>query len=160
MSLRPAYPLFAACVLVFWLMLNQSVSIGHMILGTVLGLFGSFTLGRLQDPGLRPGNPRAILRLAAHVAVEIVRSNIAVARIVLSRSAPRRSGFLTVRLELKDPHALAVLSAILTATPGSLWVDFDPTDGRLLIHVLDLIDEETWIGIVKGYEARLQEIFR
>ncbi|KQT65947.1 MULTISPECIES: Na+/H+ antiporter subunit E [unclassified Aureimonas] len=160
MSLRPAYPLFALCILAFWLMLNQSASPGHILLGAGLGLFGSFTLARLQEPGLRPGNPRAVLKLAAHVAVEIVRSNIAVARIVLSGSAKRRSGFLTVRLELKDPHALAVLSAILTATPGSLWVDFDPTDGRLLLHVLDLIDEETWVGIVKGYEARLQEIFR
>lgn len=160
MSVRPAYPIFAGFVLVFWLLLNQSVSLGQIIIGTGLGLFGSFTLARLQEPGLRPGNLRAILRLAGHVAVEIVRSNIAVARIVLARSTESRSGFLTVTLELQDPHALAVLSAILTATPGSLWVDFDPTNGRLLLHVLDLIDDETWIAIVKGYEARLQEIFQ
>ena len=160
MSLRPAYPLFAGFVLIFWLTLNQSVAPGHVLLGLGLGLFGSFTLARLQEPGLRPGNMRAILGLAVHVAAEIVRSNIAVGRIVLFGSARRRAGFLTIRLELKDPHALAVLSVILTATPGSLWVDFDPADGRLLIHVLDLIDEETWVGTVKGYEARLQEIFR
>lgn len=160
MRFLPAYPIFTVCVLLFWLMLNQSVSPGHVLLGLGLGLFGSFTLSRLQEPGLRPRNAVAILRLAARVAIEILRSNIAVAKVVLFRPAERRSGFLTVALELKDPNALAVLSIILTATPGSLWVDFDPTDGRLLLHVLDLIDEDTWVGIVKGYEARLQEIFR
>ncbi|KQT47592.1 hypothetical protein ASG43_10980 [Aureimonas sp. Leaf454] len=155
-----AYPVIAGFVALFWLVLNQSVSPGHVLLGLGLGLFASATLTRLQEPGLRPRNIPAILRLLRHVAVEIVRSNIAVSRIILRRDMRPTSGFLMIRLDLQDPHALAVLSCILTATPGSLWVDFDPKDGRLLLHVLDLIDEDSWIAIVKGYEERLQEIFR
>jgi multicomponent K+:H+ antiporter subunit E len=155
-----AYPVVSGFVLLFWLVLNESASPGHILLGLGLGLFASVTLARLQDPGLKPRNVPAILRLLGHVTVEVLRSNLAVARTILRGGTRRSSGFLSVQLELKDPHALAVLSCILTATPGSLWVDFDPTDGHLLLHVLDLIDEEAWIGTVKGYERRLQEIFR
>ena len=32
--------------------------------------------------------------------------------------------------------------------------------GRLLLHVLDLVDEETWVRLIKDrYERRLMEIF-
>jgi multicomponent K+:H+ antiporter subunit E len=155
-----SYPRLSVFVLLVWLTLNQSVSPGHILIGSGLGLFAGVTLSALQQPGLRAGNPLAILRLLGFVAVEIVRSNVAVARIVLRPRAERRSGFLTVPLEIDDPYALSVLAIVLTATPGSLWVDYDPRAGRLLLHVLDLIDEESWVGIVKGYEGRLKEIFR
>jgi multicomponent K+:H+ antiporter subunit E len=53
-----------------------------------------------------------------------------------------------------------VLACILTATPGTAWVEFDSKDGWLLLHVLDLIDQETWVDIVKNrYEQPLLEIF-
>jgi multicomponent K+:H+ antiporter subunit E len=65
-----------------------------------------------------------------------------------------------VRLALRDPQALAALATILTATPGTAWVEFDSEDGWLLLHVLDLIEEESWVRIVKDrYEQRLMEIF-
>lgn len=93
--------------------------------------------------------------------VDIVRSNIAVGRIILG---PRRreeiSGFLVVPLDMRAPYGLATLATILTATPGTLWVRFDPESGLLTLHILDLIDETAWIAIIKGrYERRLMEIF-
>ena len=74
-------------------------------------------------------------------------------------------GGLSVRreilsLELRDPYGLATLACIITSTPGTLWVSFDPTQGRLTIHVLDLIEESDWISTIKGrYERLLMEIF-
>ncbi|GGE17585.1 Na+/H+ antiporter subunit E [Aureimonas endophytica] len=155
-----AYPLLSGFVLAIWLLLSQSVRPGSLILGAGLGLFASFMLSRLATPGRRPGNPMAVLRLAGFVAVEIVRSNIAVAKVVLTPRMERKSGFLTIPLELEEPQALAALACILTATPGSVWVDYDRSRKQLLMHVLDLIDEATWIGIVRNYESRLKEIFR
>src|SRR3546814_7881226 len=74
----------------------------------------------------------------------IVRSNIAVAKIILG---PRRkdlfSGFMIIPLDMRAPHGLATLAIIITATPGTLWVDFDSTRGTLMIHVLDQIGRES-----------------
>lgn len=49
---------------------------------------------------------------------------------------------------------------ILTATPGTAWVDWDAARGRLLLHVFDLIDEDEWRLIVNDrYVRLLREIF-
>lgn len=61
---------------------------------------------------------------------------------------------------MRNPFGLAALAVIITATPGTVWVDYDAGEGMLTIHVLDLVDEATWIGTIKHrYERRLMEIF-
>jgi multicomponent K+:H+ antiporter subunit E len=155
------FPLVSASLLVMWLLLNQTLSAGHLMLGCILALVGPLTMAALDLPAGRPRRPRAILRLALLVLADIIRSNVAVARIILNPGQRNRtSGFVNIPLELRDPYALAVLACIITSTPGTIWVDFDSAKGALLIHVLDLIDESTWIRTIKHrYERLLLEIF-
>ena len=160
MRLLP-YPIASASLLVLWLVLNQALSPGHVLLGGALALVGGWALAALEVPKARPRRVGAILRLAALVAADIVRSNIAVARIILGLARRRwTSGFVEIPLELRDRHALAALACIITSTPGTLWVSFDEASGTLTIHVLDLIDEAAWMRTIKGrYERLLLEIF-
>lgn len=157
------YPLVFLGLLLLWLLLNQKLSLGHLLLGSAAALVGGWALARLEPPEDRPRRLGTILRLAASVVADIVRSNIAVARIILGPRARRRdltSGFVRIPLELRHPYGLMVLACIITATPGTVWVDFDRGSGTLRIHVLDLIDEATWIRTIKGrYEKPLLEIF-
>jgi len=100
--------------------------------------------------------------LLRDVLVEVVRSNNAVARIILrpAGGATRRSGFVRIPLDMRDPYGLAALACILTATPGTVWAEYDAEEGTMLLHVLDLIDEAEWVHIVKEkWERRLMEIF-
>jgi multicomponent K+:H+ antiporter subunit E len=95
------------------------------------------------------------------VLIDIAKSNLAVARIIIGLE-PRRwtSGFVQIPLELRHSYGLVALACIITSTPGTLWVKFEPTSGVLTIHVLDLIDEQEWINTIKGrYEGLLLEIF-
>jgi multicomponent K+:H+ antiporter subunit E len=105
--------------------------------------------------------PRAAFRLAIVVLIEIIRSNNAVARLILSPGTrDRTSGFVRIPLDMRDPYGLAALACIITATPGTIWVEYDSTESTVLIHVLDLIDEDDWAQIIKErYEKRLMEIF-
>ena len=103
-----------------------------------------------------------MLKLAGRVTVDIVRSNIAVARLILrdGRDSRRRSGFVRIPLDLTEPNALATLAMIVTATPGTAWMDYTPDTGELLLHVFDLIEDEDWVRVIKSrYEAPLLEIF-
>jgi multicomponent K+:H+ antiporter subunit E len=95
------------------------------------------------------------------VGLDVVRSNYAVAKlIILGRSRAVSSGFVTVPLRLTDHYGLAVLACIITSTPGTIWVNYDANHGVLLIHVLDLVDEEIWIRTIGDrYESLLLEIF-
>lgn len=144
-----------------WLLLNQTLAAGSFLLGAVIALGIPWSIRALQPTKVRLRRPGAIIQLFFVVLGDIIQANIAVARIILSRERrSRTSGFLDVPLELRNPYALAVLACIITSTPGTLWVDFDSTRGVLTLHILDLIDERAWIGIIKDrYERPLLEIF-
>src|SRR5690242_2355108 len=117
------YPVVSVCLLVFWLLLNQTLSAGHILLGISVALVGGWALTTLQIPKARLHRPAVVFRLTASVLTDIVRSNIAVARIILGPERKgRRSGFIKIPLELRDPYGLAILACIITSTPGTLWV--------------------------------------
>ncbi|WIW44446.1 Na+/H+ antiporter subunit E [Bradyrhizobium sp. 62B] len=155
------FPIISFCLLALWLLLNQAITFGHILLGCVIALLGGRILTILEMPPMRVRRPRVILRLLRLVAIDIVRSNLAVGRIVLGlRRRERRSGFVEIPLDLRDPYGLASLACIITSTPGTLWVNFDAQRGVLTIHVLDLVDDAEWIRTIKDrYERHLLEIF-
>jgi len=155
------FPLLSLALLGTWLALNQTLAAGQLILGALIALGGGLALAMLQAPRGRVRRPLAIAELAWLVLVDIVRSNIAVARIVLHPGhRGQTSSFLEIPLELRDPAGLAVLACIITATPGTAWARYDSTRSILTIHILDLVDEGAWIRTIKGrYERRLLEIF-
>lgn len=154
------YPFLSLFLLAVWLLLNQSISPGHLLLGLAVGIAGGLAISTLQIPTGRVHRPLAMVRLAFIVLYDIIRSNIAVARIVLTPGRKAKSGFMTIKLDLSNQYALAILACIITSTPGTVWVNFDSTKSVLLIHVLDLVDEQTWTNLIKNrYERLLMEIF-
>jgi multicomponent K+:H+ antiporter subunit E len=155
------YPLLSAALLVLWLLLNQSLSVGHVILGSVIAVLASWAMAALRPEKPRIRRPGAALRLAGMVLVDILRSNIAVGRIIVrSREPGVNAGFMTIPLDLRSRQGLAVLSIIITSTPGTIWVEYDAAKGTLLLHVLDLVDKTVWVRTIKDrYERRLMEIF-
>ncbi|MBM6582252.1 Na+/H+ antiporter subunit E [Microvirga sp. BT689] len=161
MSWLLPYPLLSAALVALWLLLNQSVSAGHVILGSVIAILASWMMAALRPEKPRIRRPGTILRLAGLVLLDILRSNVAVGRIIVrSREPGVNAGFMTIPLDLRSRNGLAVLSIIITSTPGTTWVSYDAAKGTLLLHVLDLVDETVWIRTIKGrYERMLMEIF-
>ncbi|MGY3474170.1 Na+/H+ antiporter subunit E [Bradyrhizobium ottawaense] len=155
------FPIVSFCLLALWLLLNQAATLGHILLGCMVALVGGRILTVLELPSVLVRRPRVILRLLGLVAVDIVRSNLAVGQIVLGFGRRQRtSGFVKIPLDMRSPYGLASLACIITSTPGTLWVNFDAQKGSLIIHVLDLVDENEWIRTIKDrYERHLLEIF-
>jgi multicomponent K+:H+ antiporter subunit E len=145
-----------------WLLLNGTFAPAQIALGTVLAVTVVFAFRTVRPLQPRIRRPGVAIVLLGRVLVDIVRSNIAVARIILGlvRDRKVRSGFLDIPLDLRDPHGLAVLAAIVTSTPGTVWVDLARDGSTLTLHVLDLQDEAAWIRTIKQrYERALMEIF-
>lgn len=160
MSRLLPHPLLALALLILWLVLAQSASPGQILLGAGASLLATHAFAALHARPLSRIRLKPAVKLAGFVIVDIFRSNLAVAAIVLFRRRERVSDFIRVPIALQQDQALAVLALIVTATPGSLWVDFDRRNGMLLLHVLDLVDEQAWVRLIKDrYEALLMEIF-
>lgn len=159
MTLLP-YPLLWFSLTVMWVMLND-LTLGHVLLGATVSLFASWAMASLQPAKPRLGGWYLLPRFFGIVLYDIVRSNIAVVGIILfGQRKGHRSAFLSMPLELKDPTALSLLAMVVTATPGSAWVEYQSRENTLLLHVLDVIDEEEWRDLIKNrYEKLLLEIF-
>lgn len=154
------HPFVSLALFALWLLLNQTVAPGPALVGLAVALIGGWSLSLLNPGRPRLRRPGVALRMLGHVLIDVARSNLMVARIILNRSATPRAGFIRMKLALRDPSGLAVLACILTATPGSVWVEFDPAEGWLLLHVLDIENEEEWVRLVRErYEQPLMEIF-
>lgn len=154
------YPIMTVLLVLLWLLLAQSVSPGNLLLGALAGVIGPFFLKALDVPPLTVRSPKSIVKLAGRVFADIVRSNIAVFKLSLKPLGTRQAGFVIIPLDIRAPYGLVILSCIITATPGTSWVSFKEETGELLIHVLDLAEDDDWANIIKNrYEGLLMEIF-
>ena len=154
------YPLLWVALVAMWLALMGSVAPGQVLLAIIIATVACCAVVPLEPPKAHLRRTGTILRLVGMVAKDVVKSNLAVLLLILSGREPR-SAFVRVPLELKDPNGLAVLSCIITATPGSAWIHYDSAAGEVIIHVLDTEDEAAWNTTLKStYEQRLLEIFQ
>lgn len=149
-------------LLIIWVLLNGTWSVGQVLAGLALGVVMLLLAASLRPVRPRLRRPHVLLALLVTVFVDVVRSNIGVARIILGMTARREvhSGFLDIPLDLRDPHALAILAAIVTSTPGTAWAGLSADGSTLTLHVLDLQDEAYWIRTIKDrYERPLLRVF-
>jgi multicomponent K+:H+ antiporter subunit E len=154
------YPLLFVALLAMWLVLNGSIGPGQVVLGAIIATLASWAVRRLEPPKPHLRRIGTIAVLIGLVVADVVNSNIAVIALVLSGRRPR-SEFIAIPLELREPNALAILACIITATPGSAWVNYDSTLNEVMVHVLDTDDPAAWSATLKrNYERRLMEIFQ
>ena len=154
------YPLLWLALFVMWLLLSQSIAPGHLLLGALVATFGGWVAAAVKAPRSKIRRPVLIARLIWLVTLDIIRSNLAVLRLILGRREPR-SVYVSIPLQLRDPNGLAILACIITATPGSAWINHNARTDTVLVHVLDTDDGIAWVDAIKRtYEALLLEIFR
>lgn len=161
MKRRPLLPVLPAFLAVMWLLLNDSLSAGHVVLGIGFAVLITMAVARLRPLPAWPHRLHVAIGLVWHVLIDIVRSNIGVGRIILGASRRQPTiGFMKIPLDMRDPHGLAMLAVIITGTPGTVWAGHDAESNVLTLHVLDLKDEEAWVRTIKDrYERPLMEIF-
>lgn len=154
------FPVISAMLLGTWLLLNESLSPGQLLLGTVIAVTGSWVLVLLEAPALLFRRLWFILRLGVEVVMDMARSNYRVARLTLKDKPDRTPGFVRIQLSVRSHYSLALLACIITAAPGTSWVAYEPKSNVLIIHVLDLVDDDDWGEIIRvRYEGLLKEIF-
>ena len=160
-------PWTAAGLFASWLLLNQTLAPGHLLLGTLLAL----VLARIgvRDPQpsrtaasrLAPGR-RALVaaRLLGRVLRDIVVANLQVTVRILGPLERLQPGFVWVPLALTDPRAITLLAGIVTMTPGTVSADVSDDRRHLLVHGLDIDDPAGLVAEIKSrYETPIREMF-
>lgn len=146
-------------VAMLWMVLQSAFSVIDFAVG--------FLLGTLLLSLVRPAYGRRSLTVPTYVLTllhEIVRSSVTVARHVVQRNPPNRSGLISIPLDIETPIEIALLASSITLPPGTISVDLDQgADGRrvLLVHALQVSDPEALRREIKdGFERQILAITR
>ena len=157
--LFPAPPL-TVLVILFWLLMSDSFSLGLIVLGVLLGVVVPLFAARLDREFARIGTLRPVPKLLVVTLWDILMSNIRVAIQVLGPERNIHPGFIWLPLDIANIHGIAALTSMITLTPGTVSAALSDDRKYLLVHVLNLEDEEHLISEIKRrYEAPLMEIF-
>jgi multicomponent Na+:H+ antiporter subunit E len=98
----------------------------------------------------------ALLRLTLSFCVELVKSNIAVVRIVMHPRLPIRPGIIAYRSTLRSDAGLTALANLITLTPGTLTVHVERDKGVLFIHTIAIDDPESVAASIRSaFETHL-----
>lgn len=153
-------PLLSLLLAAAWLLLQQSLAPGALLSALLLGLLLPRLLHRFLGEPAPVRRWATVLRLLGVVLWDILRSNVIVARIVLTPGSRPQPAWVTVPLAIEHPLAITLLAAIITTTPGTVSCVVDERRRRILVHALDCTDPSAAAADMKArYEAPLQEIF-
>ena len=147
-----------------WLLLTGTFGLAMLLTGVVSASLIALLMCRRCTifKGMKM-TPAALIYTFVYLAVflfELIRSNLDVARRVLSPSLPINPGIVDVKTKLKSPMARMILTNSITLTPGTLTVDTE--DDTLFIHWIDVSSEdreEATKKIVKRFENIISKIY-
>lgn len=154
------HPRLSLLLLVIWLLLNDSMAPGQILLGTALGFLIPLFTKRFWPEATELRRPFLALRLAGLVLYDIVIANFVVARIVLGPAADIKPTFVRVPLDVKGDFAVTLLMGVISLTPGTVSAELNADRRYLLVHALSEEDPDSLVRQIKNrYEALIKEIF-
>lgn len=155
------HPILSVALFIVWMLMSSPAGGGHATIALIVALLVPQVMRVLEPDRVKVRNPVAVIRLLWRLSLDVVASNWNTAKVILGhRKRTRKAGFVNIPLECSNRYALACLAIILTSTPGTTWVQYDRYSRVLLLHVLDLREEDDWKTIIHDrYESLLMEIF-
>lgn len=155
------HPFLSLVLTLIWLLLVNTLSLGHLLLGAFLG-WGIALLTRnflVDVPRVR--KPLQLFLFILKVCGDIVVANLHVARLVLGPRSRLSPAFVEVPMEIEDEFILSVLTSVVSLTPGTVSAALSQDHRTLLLHALDAPDDAALVAQVKArYETPLMEIFQ
>lgn len=143
-----------------WVAVTGEISVANLLEGAVLAGLLVLLLRVPLRRRFRLGKVPKALGLLLYFLKEILLSNAAVARSLLSPVSSLSPGIVAVPLDLKSDAGITVLANLITLTPGTLSLDVSPDRKTLFVHALHVEDPDAFRREVKeGFERRVKEVF-
>ncbi len=138
-----------------WLLAWGEVSLANVVSGVAVAtaLLVAFPPGPRASGRLRFSAIGAS-RLAVYVVVQLVNSNVVMARQILGHRPDGRPGVLAHRLGQPSEEVVTVMTSVIALSPGTITVDVDPDSTTIYVHFFLLRDLEA----ARSSLARLEDL--
>jgi multicomponent Na+:H+ antiporter subunit E len=144
-----------------WGALTGNFSLANLTAGFVLGFVALWVAYRLQGGAPYFGRIGKVVAFVGFFVWELVVANLRVARTVLAPRIRIRPRIVEIPLDLESDHEITILANLITLTPGTLSLDVSEDRKTLLVHALDVEDEDAFRREIKdGFERRVREVLR
>lgn len=154
------HPILTSVLTLVWMLLANSFSLGHLVLGLVLGWAIPVFTQHFWPEKVRIRHPLRLVAFIGRVLSDILTANLTVARIILQGPDQAQPGFVRVPLDLRSDLAISLLANTISLTPGTLSAWLNPERDTLIVHALRVEDPGALITEIKSrYERPLKEIF-
>lgn len=154
------HPILSVVLWLVWLLLNNSFSAGHMVLGAILALLIPKLTSAFWPDSIQIRAPITLLKFIGVVLWDILVANFQVAKLILGKTDRLQSKFIQVPLDLTQPFSISLLANTISLTPGTVSCDVSEDRRYLLIHALHAPDEGATIAEIKQrYEQPLKKVF-
>lgn len=154
-------PLHSLLLLTVWLLLNNTMAPGHLVLGSFLAITIPLLTSGMQNPQPSFHKPFIIIRYVFMVLGDIVVANFEVAFLILGPNKKLNPAFVAIPLEIEFELPITILASTVSLTPGTVSAEISEDKKWLYVHVLNLTDKDELIAQIKSrYERPLMEIFQ
>lgn len=147
-----------------WMLLSSSFDLVNILVGVGVSLIIALFYGsKTKVFGELNINIKSFLYIIIYFfvfVIELLKSNLDVARRVLSPSLPIKPGIVKVKTKLKSKTGRMILANSITLTPGTLTIDI--REDVLYIHWIDVrnCDQDCATEeIVRKFEKYLEVIY-
>lgn len=153
-------PLSSILLLLVWLLLVRSYAFNQFVLGGSLAILIPLLMRRFWDPRPRITKPFTLLRFILRVLGDIITANFEVAYLIANPWRKCQPHFIEYPLMLEERFTITLLASTISLTPGTVSANLRMDGKSLLIHALDVDDEEALIKQIRErYERPLKEIY-
>lgn len=153
------HPLLSVCLLLMWLLLNNTVAMGHVVLGALLGVLIPLLTAGFWPERVCVRRPWVLLKFVGVVLWDMVVANLQVAVWILGSSRKLQPAFMVLELDIRTPLGVSLLANTISLTPGTVSCEVSADRRQLLIHALHVTDAEASVRAMKQrYEQPLIEV--
>ncbi|QOG12413.1 Na+/H+ antiporter subunit E [Arcobacter sp. FWKO B] len=154
------HPILSIVLLITWLLLNNTVAAGHIVLGAILAILIPWFTAAFWQERVCAKNPMVFFKFAFVVLYDIVVASITVSKQVLSPNENLKPEFFELPLDIKHPLGISTLASTISLTPGTVSCDLSEDKTFLIIHALHIDNKDDVINEIKQrYEKPLMEVF-
>ncbi|HBB6316594.1 Na+/H+ antiporter subunit E [Staphylococcus delphini] len=156
MAIQIVINLFLA---IFWLFVSDSYTMNAFVLGYLFALLLVFLMRKLLPGRFYVITLYKVVKLVFVFLLELIKANIDVLRIILQPRIKNESAFFVYETDLEHPWQVALLSNLITLTPGTVVIGVNDDMKRLYIHCLNFSTKEEEVAGIKGsLEKAVREV--